>query len=246
MTTRNYDEEGQDHTTTYNYTFDDKMNGYKLKTLRSLIDVHSVERVLEVGCYEGGMTKELNALFPKVDVVEPSERCIQHLRSRGYPNRFIHSILEDYRTDDKYDLIIISHTLEHIEDRQRALKTARSMLTPSGCIFVVVPNGMSLSRRIAHRLGVVPYLCAITPSEAEHGHHITYDLPSLEREMRSADLELVSSGGIMVKVFGNRQYDLAMANGIIDDAYLDACYALSGERPSDCSSIYCLAKTSAD
>ncbi len=237
---RDYDSEMKDGINKYNYTFDDKMNRFKVKKLLEIIDTSNVENVLEVGCFEGGMTKVLNEYFADVDVVEPSRTCVEKMKAAGYENTFICEILENYETEKRYNLIIISHTLEHIRDRTAALKKAESLLAPGGYLYVVVPNGTSISRLIAHNLKLLPYPCCVTDGEREHGHFITYDLYTLERDARSTDLEIVSKGGIVLKVFGNKQYDSAFQHGIVDDAFLEACFQLGKERPLDCASIYFL------
>ena len=239
---RNYNEECKDKQNVYNYNFDDKMNVKKMQMLCELIDTDKVGRVLEVGCFEGGMTKLLNTHFKHVDVVEPSTECIRFMKEQGYTNTFIHTLLQDYVTDIKYDLIIISHTLEHIENQVEALKKAKTLLSENGYLYVVVPNGTSISRLIAVELGIVEHPCAVTPGEKEHGHYITYDKYTLERHMWDAGLSLTNSGGIVLKIFGNKQYDLSFKENIIDDKFIDACYELGKSRPLDCSSIYTLCK----
>ena len=199
--------------------------------------------MLEVGCFEGGMTKILNKYFKNVDILEPSTDCIEKLKAQNYKNNFINTILQKYKPLHKrYDLIIISHTLEHIEDQIEALECAKNLLTNNGYLYVVVPNGTSISRQIAHELGVVKYPCCVTDGEREHGHFITYDLYTLERHGRDAGLDIINSGGIVLKIFGNKQYDLAFKHNIIDDNFINACYELGKTRPLDCSSIYFLAK----
>lgn len=237
---KNYNSKVKDQTNIYNYCFDDKMNEFKIKKLKELINFKNIKNVLEVGCFEGGMTKLLNENFENVDILEPSTDCISKMKSLGYKNKFINDIIENYNTNIKYDLIIISHTLEHIEDRNKALNKAASFLSLNGYLYVVVPNGTSISRLIAHKLNLLPYPCCVTNGEKEHGHYITYDLYSLERDARKTNLDIIEKGGIILKIFGNAQYDKAMEHNIIDDNFLNACYKLGNERPMDCSSIYFL------
>lgn len=237
-----YNSKLKDQTNKYNYDFDDKMNIFKLKKLEELIDYNDIKNVLEVGCFEGGMTSHLNKYFENVDIIEPATDSILKMKSLGYKNNFINDNLQNYDTDIKYDLIIISHTLEHIEHRIEALNKAESLLSPNGYLYVVVPNGTSISRLIAHKLKLLPYPCCVTSGEKEHGHYITYDLFTLERDARKTNLDIIEKGGIVLKIFGNAQYDKAMKHDIVDDKFLDACYELGNERPMDCSSIFFLGK----
>ncbi len=216
----------KNQTNKYNYCFDDKMNVFKLKKLQEFINFKNIKNVLEVGCFEGGMTCHLNKYFENVDIIEPATDSISKMKSLGYKNKFINDVLQNYNTEVRYDLIIISHTLEHIEDRISALKKAESLLSENGYLYVVVPNGTSISRLIAHKLELLPYPCCVTKGEQEHGHYITYDLYSLERDARKTNLDIIGKGGIVLKIFGNAQYDKALEHNIVDDKFLNACYEL--------------------
>ena len=239
---RDYNLECKDNTNIYNYIFDDKMKYKIIKNLEEIIDLGNVNSVLEVGCFEGSMTQILSEKFREVDVIEPSLDCINALINKFKNVNFINSIIEEYDTDKKYDLIIICHTLEHIENQIDALKKAKSLLSSNGYLYVVVPNGTSISRLIAHKLNIIPYPCCITTGEKEHGHYITYDLYTLERHSREANINILKSGGIVLKIFGNRQYDNAFISGILNDDFIEACYQLGKERPMDCASIYFIGK----
>lgn len=240
--TRDYNEECNDNINKYNYVFDDKMKYKILQNLKELIDIRQISNVLEVGCFEGSMTQILNNNFKNIDVIEPSIKCINKLKQKYTSVTFINTLLENYNTQTKYDLIIISHTLEHIEDPINALKKAKSLLSENGYLYVIVPNGTSISRLIAHKLKIVEYPCIVTPGEKEHGHFITYDLYTLERHVRESGLHIKNKGGIVLKIFGNTQYDKAFESNIINDDFIEACYQLGKERPMDCASIYILAQ----
>jgi len=239
-TERNFNNECKDGTNAYNYKFDDIMKKKIIKNLEELIDTKIIESVLEVGCFEGSMTQLLNEKFNNIDVIEPSTECISKIKDKYENVKFINTIIQDYTTEKKYDLIIISHTLEHIEDQITALKKAKSLLSEKGYLYVIVPNGTSISRLIAYKLNVVAYPCCVTPGEKEHGHYITYDLFTLERHAREANMNIVKSGGIVLKIFGNKQYDTAYDHDIINDDFIEACYQLGKDRPMDCASIYFL------
>jgi 2-polyprenyl-3-methyl-5-hydroxy-6-metoxy-1,4-benzoquinol methylase len=239
---RNFDEECESRINKYNYYFDDLMKYKIIQNLDELIDTSNISNVLEVGCFEGSMTKILSKKFNLVDVLEPSIKCINKLKDNFHNVTFINKLLQEYDTDKKYDLIIISHTLEHIENQVDALKKLKSLVKENGYLYVIVPNGTSISRLIAHKLNIVEYPCCVTPGEKEHGHFITYDLYTFERHFREANINNIKLGGIVLKIFGNIQYDNAFKHNIINEDFIEACYKLGKERPMDCASIYCLAK----
>lgn len=235
---REFNNECKDGINQYNYGFDDKMKYKIIDNLKESINIDKIKTVLEVGCFEGSMTQLLNNYAFDIDVIEPSTDCINKVKEKFPKIQFINTLLNDYNTDKKYDLIIISHTLEHIEDQVAALKKANSLLNKDGYLYVIVPNGTSISRLIANELGVIEYPCCVTSGEKEHGHYITYDLYTLERHFREANLNIFKKGGIVLKIFGNRQYEEAFKHNIIDDHFIDACYELGKSRPLDCASIF--------
>jgi 2-polyprenyl-3-methyl-5-hydroxy-6-metoxy-1,4-benzoquinol methylase len=244
MSYSNYEEKFTQEINTYNYSFDDKMKYIILKNIKEILNNNftKIKNVLEVGCYMGSMTKILSETFDNVTVIEPSKQCINQLQNKFNNVKFINTILENYDTDEKYDLIIISHTLEHMENQVLSLKKAYSLLKKDGYIYVIVPNGTSISRLIAEKLKIIPYACCVTDGEKTHGHYITYDLYTLERHFREANINIINKGGLVLKIFGNKQYDDAFKHNIIDDNFINACYELGKERPMDCASIYIIGK----
>ena len=244
MDYNNYEEKFTQEINTYNYVFDDKMKYIIIKNLKETLgtNFNEIKDVLEVGCYMGSMTTILSKTFENVTVIEPSSKCIEILKPNFNNVEFINTIIEDYCTDKKYDLIIISHTLEHMKDQILSLKKAYSLLKPNGYIYVVVPNGTSISRLIAEKLKIIPYACCVTEGEKTHGHYTTYDLYTLERHAREANINMIKNGGLVLKIFGNKQYDESFKHNIIDNNFIEACYELGKNRPMDCASIYFIGK----
>jgi 2-polyprenyl-3-methyl-5-hydroxy-6-metoxy-1,4-benzoquinol methylase len=242
MNNRDFNTECKDGINNYYYNFDIKMRYKIIKNLEESINIKIINNILEVGCFEGQMTSILNDIFKNIDVVEPSIECIEKIKYNYKNINFINTTLENYDTEKKYDLIIICHTLEHTNDPIMALKKAKSLLSDDGYIYIIVPNGTSISRLIAHKLNIIKYPCCVTDGEKEHGHHITYDLYTLERHVHDSNLNIFKIGGIVLKIFGNKQYDDAFKYDIINDKFIDACYELGKNRPMDCASIYIIAK----
>jgi 2-polyprenyl-3-methyl-5-hydroxy-6-metoxy-1,4-benzoquinol methylase len=235
-----YENKFAENNNTYNYYFDDIMKKYIIKNLKEILgsNFYKIKNVLEVGCYMGSMTKILSELFEKITVIEPSINCINLIKNNFSNVTFINSILEDYKTDEKFDLIIISHTLEHMENQIKSLSIANDKLNNNGYLYVIVPNGTSISRLIAEKMSIIPYACCVSEGEKNHGHYITYDLYTLERHFREAKLNIFKKGGLILKIFGNKQYDNALKHNIIDEKFIDACYELGKDRPMDCASLF--------
>ena len=139
----------------------------------------------------------------------------------------------------KYDNIILTHVLEHIDNPVTLLKKINDeWLSDNGRFFLVCPNANAPSRQIAVKMGLITHNSAVTPAEKEHGHVITYTLDTLERDAKAAGLKVVIRSGIFFKALANFQWDRLLQTDIISKEYLDGCYDLGQQYPDLCSSIF--------
>lgn len=239
-TDRNYDRELQDTPDhKYAYTFDlDVMHPFMLRSFEPFC--REGGSLLELGSYLGDFTKRLTARFPDITCVEASGEAAAAAQSRlGDAARIVHSTFETVRLDRRFDHVVLTHVLEHLDDPVGVLKRVNDeWLTDTGRCFLVCPNGNAASRQIAVRMGLISHNAAITPAEREHGHRITYTLDTLERDARAAGLRVVHRSGIFFKALANFQWDRLLATDIISPEYLDGCYQLGLVYPDLCSSIF--------
>ena len=153
--------------------------------------------------------------------------------------KYINDVFEDVNLDKKYDNIVLTHVLEHLDDPVKVLKRINDeWLSDNGRFFLVTPNAMAPSRQIAVKMGLISHNSAVTPAEEEHGHRITYTLDTLERDARAAGLKVVHRSGIFFKALANFQWDNLLMTDIISKDYLDGCYELGHQYPELCSSIF--------
>lgn len=100
-------------------------------------------RVLEIGCAGGEFAAALRSAFPaaRYEAIELSSmggRARPHLdRLHTEPLR---ALLGKGMIEGPFDLIVLSHVLEHIEDPRGELRAMLKVLGPSGAIFIEVPN----------------------------------------------------------------------------------------------------------
>jgi 2-polyprenyl-3-methyl-5-hydroxy-6-metoxy-1,4-benzoquinol methylase len=100
-------------------------------------------KVLEVGCSTGLMLSLLKDRGWEVTGVEISKTAGEVAEKRGikiYQQKF-----EKIKFDQKFDLIIFNHTLEHVEDFKTVLVKSRALLKPKGYLYVDLPNFGSFS-----------------------------------------------------------------------------------------------------
>lgn len=111
-----------------------------LSFIESAVSPKKGGRVLEIGCSTGGQLKVFADASYDVTGIDLDERYLQFGRQRGL--RLINSTFEDFaRTSgEKFDLVVMSHVIEHMQGPPEALMLLRDMLGEGGCVFIEVPN----------------------------------------------------------------------------------------------------------
>ena len=240
---RNYNQELKntiDHKYAYNFDFD-VMHHYMIESFKH----HFVKgNCLELGSSKGDFTKRLISYFNDVTCVEASNEAIEISKQNLKDNvTYFNSTFETVNLPEKYDNIILTHVLEHIDDPVGLLSRIKNeWLSDKGKLFLVCPNANAPSRQIAVKMGLITHNSAITPAEAEHGHRITYTLDTLERDAKSGGLNIIYRSGIFFKALANFQWDQLLNTDIINKEYLDGCYQLGQQYPDLCSSIMLICK----
>jgi SAM-dependent methyltransferase len=224
----------------YAYDFDlDVMDRYKI---RSFEPFFRPGKVLELGSYTGSFTERLLPYFDDITCLEASEVAIAAARERlGDRVSFIHGLIESASLPDRYETVILTHVLEHLDDPVGVLaRINREWLSPTGRAYLVVPNANAPSRQIAVLMGLISHNTAVTPGEVEHGHRRTYALDTLERDAVAAGLRVVHRSGIFFKALANFQWDRLLKTDIISAEYLEGCFELGQRYPDLCSSLFLL------
>jgi len=241
METRNFNKEVVDNSgRNYFYGFDyDVMHPYMLKTFEPFFNTGSL---LELGSFKGDFTKRLLDYFDDISCVEASSESIDKAKEMlGDSVVFYNDQIEFLKLPKKYDNIILSHVLEHLDNPVAILKRINNeLLAPTGRLFLVCPNANAPSRQIAVKMGLVTHNSAVTQSEAEHGHRRTYALDTLERDVVAAGLKVVHRSGIFFKALANFQWDRLLQTDIVSREYLEGCFKLGQQYPDLCSSIFIL------
>jgi 2-polyprenyl-3-methyl-5-hydroxy-6-metoxy-1,4-benzoquinol methylase len=239
---RNYNDELDDSANSenekYAYSFDfDVLHPFMIKSFEPFFNKGSL---LELGSYKGNFTTRLLPYFDDVTCVEASDVAIEGARKKlGDKVKFVNSLFEKATLPRRYDNIVLTHVLEHLDEPVLVLKRINDeWLSAGGRFFLVCPNANAPSRQIAVKMGLISHNAAVTPAEAEHGHRCTYTLDTLERDAVAAGLKVVHRSGIFFKALANFQWDRLLQTDIISKEYLEGCYKLGQQYPDLCSSIF--------
>ncbi len=241
-TRRNYNRELNDADNTasekYAYSFDfDVMHPYMIRSFEPFFREGSL---LELGYFKGDFTKRFLERFDDITCVEASGEAIAEARRKlGNKVTHIHSLFETAILPKRYENIVLTHVLEHLDDPALVLQRINDeWLGEGGRLFLVCPNANAPSRQIAVKMGLLTHNSAVTPAEAEHGHRCTYTLDTLERDAVAAGLKVVHRSGIFFKALANFQWDRLLQTDIVSKEYLEGCYKLGQQYPDLCSSIF--------
>lgn len=131
------------------------MKGFK-DAIRELLDLVEKEfyQVCETGCGEGEITSFIKELYPEaeIDAFDISEKVIAEAGERLKDINFyvgniytmeVNKAGEDEKhilNKEKYDLVVCSEVLEHLEDPEQALRNIKGLCTENGFILLSVPK----------------------------------------------------------------------------------------------------------
>lgn len=203
--------------------------------------------LLDLGCGEGVITAKLRDSFSRIVGVDGTKSQIS-LARRKYPDiEFIHSSIEEYDTDEKFDCIILILILEHVDDPNKILKIAKRFLKKNGCIHIQVPNRNSLNRRLGKKMGLLEKESELHDHDIDAGHQRTFDLESLIKLVKRNDLKIIKSGGFFLKAHPNHQMQILYNSNLWEnkatkEKYFDALFEIGKETPEYASTLYICCK----
>ena len=209
--------------------FDKRLVRYRFETIRPLLVGKSG---LELGSADGQMTIFLIDCFEKLTIVEGSYDLLSKIPLRENLIK-VHSLFEDFKLLEAYDSIIIEHVLEHVDNPAELLKRAKKWLSPNGRIFIGVPNGNSIHRLVAVKMGLLKKPCELNSRDISLGHRRVYTQKTLKKDIAVSGLKLLEIGGIFFKPISNNQIQEQWSEEMIN-----GFYELGKDFPNHAAEIY--------
>jgi methionine biosynthesis protein MetW len=103
--------------------------------------------LLDVGCGNGAFLSKMQQLKWIVQGIEIDEKAATVAREKGLNVQCL--TLEEANFEKNYfDVIVLSHVIEHVYDPESLLRQCHKILKPGGKIVVTTPNFKSLGHRI--------------------------------------------------------------------------------------------------
>lgn len=111
-----------------------------LQKLYKSVNLKKINKVLEIGCYDGYILHRIKKKFLKIQTFgcEPSPGA-------DIANKFglnVKKTYFDHKTypNQKFDLIILRHTLEHISNINKTINNIRKVMNNNSILAIEVPN----------------------------------------------------------------------------------------------------------
>jgi 2-polyprenyl-3-methyl-5-hydroxy-6-metoxy-1,4-benzoquinol methylase len=208
---------------------------YELPWIHSQIPRGS--RILDLG-YGDGLVFDSLLNFAEtndcsVSMIEGSGKLVEQAQKHANGRAKVEqSFFETYTSDRKFDVILASHVLEHVDDPVELLKHMASICNKGAKIVGLVPNSGSIHRRLAVRMGLQPYLDSLSSRDHLVGHQRVYSLATLTEHFNSSPWQIKETRGFFLKPLANSQllsYDKALISALLQ---------ISDELPTEiCANI---------
>lgn len=105
----------------------------------------TMTKVLEIGSMYGFLIESLEKSGFKCTGLEIDEKAVEYCQRKNMDvrNETLEVFLE--KNEEKFDLVVMSHVLEHIVNPKEYLEKIKSLLSENGKIMIIVPNASSLT-----------------------------------------------------------------------------------------------------
>ncbi|MBF0274599.1 MAG: methyltransferase domain-containing protein [Nitrospinae bacterium] len=167
------------------------------------------ESLLELGIGNGSVTKMLSERFKRHLIVEGAGELIQQFNKNNNINgEVIESLFETFTTNELFDNILMGFILEHVENPQELLERYKKFMHKDASVFLSVPNGESLNRRIGYEAGLLDSCTELSKTDKEIGHKRVFTLETISKMVHSSGFSIVRKEGLYLKPFATEQLEL--------------------------------------
>jgi len=109
-------------------------------------NVNNNAKIVEIGCGKGLLLNELKNVPFDVTGIEISKSACKYLKTKGV--NVYNAEFPSFEIDNKYDLVIASHVLEHVENTDEFIKKVKEILKIDGYVLFIQTNWKGLMPRL--------------------------------------------------------------------------------------------------
>jgi len=188
------------------------------------------KNVLELGS-DGTATSSILVRWSKeLTIVDMHNKFTQQLKKDKVLSgaNFILSKWEDFKPENKFTDILLTDSLEHIENPIELLNIIKNWLSDDGRLHIIVPNALSIHRLLGVEMGYLSSPYELNQNDIESGHIKVYDHISLKQEIIYAGLNLIACEGVQLKPLpdiqlANMPYKISLAFNELSYLFNENC-----------------------
>ena len=157
-------------------------------------------RIMDIGCATGGLLKEMSDLgYRALFGIDPSEECVRVSNEIPGVMAKIGSLNQLPDGIDRFNLLVFSHVLEHVQDLETVMLALDRLLDENGLVYIEVPDATHYPD------------CIIAPFQDFNTEHINhFSIQSLNNLFRK---------GWVMKRYGQKLIDME-AGKVFPAAYV--------------------------
>jgi len=209
-------------------------------TIELMLPYCKNKSVLTLGLGNGKLIEAISKTCKTQHVIEGSQGIIDKFW-KNFKNSTVEcNFFEKVSTQQKFDVILANHVLEHVDDAKNLLRnTLSKLMNKQTKLLITVPNAKSLHRQIGVEMGLLNSIFDLNPSDYAAGHQRVYDINSLFEDIKAGGLNISKHGGYNLKLVSLAQMKEW------DNDLLEAIFQVSKSQTTDiCANLWVLATKS--
>lgn len=96
-------------------------------------------RVLDVGCGDGSVLELARELGWRTEGMDFDPQAVENARGKGLSVK-LGTLADQHYPDESFDLVLMSHVIEHLHDPLGTLREVERVLRPAGRLVITTPN----------------------------------------------------------------------------------------------------------
>ena len=164
------------------------------------------ESILELGVGDQIYTPKLIEKFKDVTTIDASSELLDEMKKKLSSKSWtpIVSFFEDYCPEKKFDIVLATNVLEHVDNPSMILELAnKKWLSNGGFLAVVVPHALSLHRRLGVKMGLASFPSQLSDADRLNGHKWCFTYCEIEKMIVEAGFDIVEKRGLFATIFPN-------------------------------------------
>jgi SAM-dependent methyltransferase len=182
----------------------DKIDKSRLNSAATMISNNCTNKdasILDIGYANGGLLMCLKELgFNNLTGIDVTQVCVNNVKQFGFTAFFGGVFNLENIQNTKYEIVILSHVLEHIRDLQKAVKILMNLLTEDGFVYIEVPDASRYKNY---------FVVAYYYFDCEHINH--FDADSLANLFKNNETKCISIDERDILVSETTRYHIVSA-----------------------------------